>query len=88
MQERSKIMVYYSGILLGSISLYRFLAGSDVNRQPISVFYAHEVMKYSITAFPVTLCLMYVLAGKFVWKNEKTFQNCDLTTKKRAGERL
>ena len=40
-------------------------------------------MKYSITAFPVTLCLMHVLAGKFVWKNEKTFQNCDLTTKKK-----
>ena len=37
MQERSKIMVYYSGILRGPISLYRFLV--------LSVFHAHEVMK-------------------------------------------
>ena len=44
---------------------------SDVNRQPISVFYFHGVMKYSIIAFPITLCLMSVLAGKFAWRNKK-----------------
>ena len=37
MQERSKIVVYYSGILRGPISLYRFLV--------LSVFHAHGVMK-------------------------------------------
>ena len=45
-------------------------------------------MKYSIIAFPVTPCLMHVLAGKFAWRNEKIFQYCDLTTAKKSRRKI
>ena len=71
LRSKNKVKLWYTTAeFCLALSNLPFLS-SYVNRQPISVFYAHGVMKYSIIAFPVTLCLMHVLAGKFAWRNER-----------------
>lgn len=84
MQERSKIMVYYSGILRGPISLYRFLVQMLIDNRFLFSMPMGSWNK-ALLLFPSHFAwCMYWPANL----HGETRKNCDLTTTKKSRRKI